>query len=190
MHCSTNEAVIWFLINENFKPELKLKPASGSGSEIVEKVTCHPSLWKGYVPVKIEVSGLKENTVYRLIIAGTESIIDTSLKFKTFSENQDSLTFLFGSCAFQPQGPAAMLNNGPMTIYDYMAKEKSDFMIWLGDNFYYLYGEWKSNEKMFQKQVKTRLQPNLNHFMQSMPQYQIWDDHDFGPNNCGCVPHD
>ena len=186
MHCGTNEAVIWFLMNQGENPEAKLKPAIGSANGIEEKLTAYPSLWRNYVPVKIEVSGLQENTGYKLIISGSESILDTNLSFTTFREQPETITFLFGSCAFQPQGPAAVLHDGPMTIYHHMAKEKSDFMIWLGDNFYYLYGEWKSDRKMFKKQVKTRLSPELNAFMKSMPQYELWDDHDYGPNNSDC----
>jgi alkaline phosphatase D len=93
--------------------------------------------------------------------------------------------FLVGSCAYLSLGfMKVVLPGASVRIFHSMAKTKADFMIWLGDNIYYMGKEHSSYEKMFSCNLKTRIQyPQLNNFLASMPQYTIWDDHDYGPND-------
>ena len=64
-----------------------------------------------------------------------------------------------------------------------MEQVHADFMLWMGDNVYFLNSEWESYEGMFLKYVDMRLRPELNEFLKSKPQYAVWDDHDYGPND-------
>ena len=92
------------------------------------------------------------------------------------------LSFLIGSCAFPY--PFAFWKEGDRTkIFEAMAAEEKDFMIWMGDNVYYLNGEWRSPKRMHRKQLQMRRNKRLHGFLKSCPQYAIWDDHDYGPNN-------
>ena len=105
---------------------------------------------------------------------------------KTNSTNyKETLTFLTGSCAFQYP---SILNMGGKRkrlnkIFSVMSKENSDFMVWTGDNVYYLFGQWNSYKKMVNENLKTRQRKPIKAFLESCPQYATWDDHDFGPNN-------
>lgn len=93
-----------------------------------------------------------------------------------------NLSFLIGSCAFPY--PFAFWNGKKReVIFETMTKHDKDFMLWMGDNVYYLWGEWKSKKKMHKKNLKMRFNPRLKGLLESCPQYAIWDDHDFADNN-------
>ncbi|MGH1335859.1 MAG: alkaline phosphatase D family protein [Aureispira sp.] len=93
-----------------------------------------------------------------------------------------NLSFLLGSCAFPY--PFMFWKAGDRElIFDVMTEQDKDFMIWMGDNVYYLNGEWRKKQKMHQKNLRMRFNTRLDKFLKSCPQYAIWDDHDFGGNN-------
>lgn len=67
-----------------------------------------------------------------------------------------------------------------------MEAEKPDFMLWLGDNTYYLFNDNKSFENMFERNMQMRAKfKHLKSFLSAVPQYAIADDHDFGPDDAG-----
>lgn len=92
------------------------------------------------------------------------------------------ISFLIGSCAAPFQGWFFWLK-GKNKIFDAMTAMPTDFMIWMGDNIYYLGGEWDDYEDMIEKNISYRQQPSISQFLNSRPQWATWDDHDFGPNN-------
>jgi alkaline phosphatase D len=95
-------------------------------------------------------------------------------------------SFITGSCAYfnqpvydrpgQPYG-------GDSSIFETMAKEKADFMLWLGDNWYTretdFFSEWGLNYRPSRDRSLKVLQP----FWKAMPHYAIWDDHDYSWDN-------
>jgi alkaline phosphatase D len=104
---------------------------------------------------------------------------------KNSATKKDTLTFLTGSCAFQYPFP---LNAGGKRkrlnrIFTTMSKEKADFMVWTGDNVYYLAGQWNSYKGMVNENLRTRLRKPYKTFLESCAQYATWDDHDYGPND-------
>lgn len=104
----------------------------------------------------------------------------------------DDITFLAGSCAFQFPFPWHAKRNRRNEIFQTMqdSTRSGDFMVWLGDNVYYVMGQWNSYDKMLKKHLRVRHRQPIRSFMESMPQYATWDDHDFGPNNCdGSIPN-
>lgn len=96
----------------------------------------------------------------------------------------------FGSCSKVSQYDAA-------PIYDAIAEEKPDFFIFGGDNVYFIVGDgsdqhfsttgakgdWDFYETMLARHLRTRVHPDLDHLLRSVPSYATWDDHDYGPNN-------
>jgi alkaline phosphatase D len=91
-------------------------------------------------------------------------------------------TFQIGSCTAPFKGwfyPVRPYNR----IFDAMTEQPADFMIWMGDNVYYLLGEWNDYNKMVKKNLDYRTNKKISRFLNSRPQYATWDDHDFGPNN-------
>lgn len=105
-----------------------------------------------------------------------------------FRKAAPDFNFITGSCAFfneplvdRPGKPYG----GDSSIFYTMALEKSDFMLWLGDNWYTREVDFNSEWGLWNRASRDRGLAVVQNFMKSMPQYAIWDDHDYGPNNEG-----
>jgi len=109
-------------------------------------------------------------------------IVSGVLDIKQPKTTPTDISFLLGSCAF-PYPFAFWGGKDKEIIFDAMSKHDKDFMLWMGDNVYYLLGEWKQKEKMHKKNLKMRFKPKLRKLLESCPQYATWDDHDFAGNN-------
>ena len=59
-------------------------------------------------------------------------------------------------------------------------------MLWLGDNVYLILNhDLKNKYRIYKRYLGVRKQGEMNMLLSSEKQhYSIWDDHDFGPNNC------
>lgn len=104
------------------------------------------------------------------------------LKRPRVIQEPKDISFLLGSCAF-PYPFAFWSGKKRDVIFNTMARHDKDFMLWMGDNVYYLFGDWKHKKRMHKKNIKMRLKPALRGLLESCPQYAIWDDHDYGDNN-------
>jgi alkaline phosphatase D len=93
----------------------------------------------------------------------------------------DTLIFQTGSCALQH-----IFNQRAFKIFKTMENSKADFMIWLGDHVYFIgKSKWGSGKNMRCGYKKQRKNKHLASFLKSKPQYALWDDHEFGPNDSG-----
>jgi alkaline phosphatase D len=106
-------------------------------------------------------------------------------------------SFLTGSCNYvnEPQydriytdfvNPARKANpyGGDSSIFETMAKTPAQFMLWLGDNWYTREVDYGSEWGLNYRASHDRSAPIMQNFLKAMPHYAIWDDHDFGPNDC------
>jgi len=132
------------------------------------KVPCHATSDSCHISVECNGKDLYHNTFMR----------------QSYSV-EDTIRLLMGSCAFIGTGiyRAIKLHN-PLDIFTAMNNDPNDGMVWLGDNVYYLL-ETRKEKLMVRRMVKIRKKKEkLQQFLSSTPQYAIWDDHDYGPNNC------
>ncbi|MBS1619176.1 MAG: alkaline phosphatase family protein [Bacteroidetes bacterium] len=141
---------------------------------------------KGDTALSLDFQNLEAGHTYIVTTEGLRTplrIPDCS--FTTIGDTTKDIDFLVGSCAYLSLGiMKAVLPGASVRIFHSMTRTKADFMIWLGDNIYYMGKEHSSYEKMYACNLKTRIKyPLLNNFLASMPQYTIWDDHDYGPND-------
>jgi alkaline phosphatase D len=185
-------ATIWLEVspkveNVSVKFSAQGKPAS--------TVNYKGELGKDFNPIKIELNGLDINTTYNynVLVDGKEIKMDFPLQFTTkdlwqYRKPAPDVSFLTGSCAYfnepiydRPGKPYG----GDSSIFETMAKTPANFHIWLGDNWYTrevdYYTPWGLNYRASHDRGLKVLQK----FMASMPQYAIWDDHDYGPNDAG-----
>ncbi len=72
---------------------------------------------------------------------------------------------------------------GEYNIINSIYKEKPSFMLWLGDNTYLRESDWDSKSGIYHRYSHTRSVSELKNLMASTPNYAIWDDHDYGPND-------
>ena len=71
----------------------------------------------------------------------------------------------------------------PTGIFDAIADRKPDAMVWLGDNTYLREGDVGSRAGIFKRYAHTRAWPGSQRLFATVPNYAIWDDHDYGPND-------
>jgi alkaline phosphatase D len=152
-------------------------------------------LGKSFNPIKIELNGLEFGTTYKydVIIDGKKISLPFETKFTTkdlwqWRKSAPDFSFLTGSCAYfnEPQyDRPGKPYGGDSSIFETMANTKSDFHIWLGDNWYTREVDYSSAWGLNYRASHDRASPILQKFMATMPQYAIWDDHDYGPNDAG-----
>lgn len=160
-------------------------------------------LGQAFNPITFELTGLDFNTTYNYEIearAKQQSFKKTGQLATTdlwqYRRNFPDFTFLTGSCAYfnevkvdrvyneiiNPKTPATPYGLDS-SIFETMAKEKAAFNLWLGDNWYYREVDYGSEWGLYYRASRDRAWPVLQNLMKAMPQYAIWDDHDYGPNN-------
>jgi alkaline phosphatase D len=91
-----------------------------------------------------------------------------------------------GSCAYINDFSLISRENpygGDYSILESIHAKHPDLMIWLGDNHYFTSADWNTRTGMLRRYSHGRAIPELQPLLGSVPQYAIWDDHDFGPNN-------
>ena len=144
-------------------------------------------------PIKVDLNALEMNTTYNysVLIDGKEVSTKFETKFTTndlweHRKEAPDFTFLTGSCAYfnepvydRPGKPYG----GDSSIFDIMANTPAAFHLWLGDGWYTREADYSSIWGLKYRASHDRSLPILQKFMASMPQYAIWDDHDYGPND-------
>ncbi|MEI8060193.1 MAG: alkaline phosphatase D family protein, partial [Ferruginibacter sp.] len=175
-----------------FNAQSTVKNATGIERGIVKY---KGELGKDFNPIKIELNGLKINTTYTYSILINEKPVAVSFttKFTTkelwqWRNPAPDFTFLTGSCAYfnekefdRPSKPYG----GDSSIFETMSTIPAAFNVWLGDNWYTREVDYTTRWGLNYRASHDRAMPVLQKFMASMPQYSIWDDHDYGPDNAG-----
>ncbi len=139
----------------------------------------------------IRFHSLKPNTEYWIKIKDQFQLEDDSLSFTTqplwqHRTDPPTLNIAFGSCAYlndKEYDRPGKSYGGSEIIFNSIANKKPDAMLWLGDNVYFREGDWDSEEGMIMRYVHARKHPRLDSIFRYVPNYAIWDDHDFGPND-------
>ena len=154
-------------------------------------------------PLQITVGGLEFNTTYEYQFVIDGKLSNAKGQFTTkdlwpYRKPVPEFSFLTGSCAYFNE-PAydrvytdmvrldrvATPYGKDSSIFETMAKEKSAFMLWLGDSWYTRDVDYYSEWGLWYRAHHDRALPILQNFLKAMPQYAIWDDHDYGPNDIG-----
>lgn len=142
---------------------------------------------KGIVSLTFEFNGLLPAHNYNVLVAIEGWKTSTKYSFSTQADTAvQDMRFLIGSCAMLNTDFTRIAFPGfSSRIYTSMKKRKADFMVWLGDNVYYLLPyQYNSTEGMFKRNISVRRSfPLFRDFLNSSVNYAIWDDHDYGPND-------
>jgi len=144
-------------------------------------------------PIFFTIGGLDMNTGYQYKIFIDGKPTSSTGEFMTkdlwqWRKPAPDFNFLTGSCAYfnQPEfDRPGKPYGGDSTIFETMAKEKAAFMVWLGDEWYTREVDIASEWGLWYRASHDRALPVLRNFWKSMPQYAMWDDHDYGPNDIG-----
>ncbi|WP_154222597.1 alkaline phosphatase D family protein [Marinicella rhabdoformis] len=110
----------------------------------------------------------------------------TTQKLWQWREDPPEFSVLTGSCNFENEADfdrAGKPYGDGWEIFYRMAEEDADMMLWLGDNWYYREVDYTAEQSLLHRVMRDRSWPHLQPLMHSMPNYAIWDDHDYGPDN-------
>lgn len=187
-------AQIWVEVSSSVK-NVAVKYFSQTEPQKSVVINYKGELGKSFNPLKIDLNGLEFGTSYSydILLDGKQIKLPFNTKFKTkdlwqYRKPVPDFSFLTGSCAYfneekydRPGKPYG----GDSSIFETMANTPADFHIWLGDNWYTREVDYSSAWGLNYRASHDRAQNILQAFMASMPQYAIWDDHDYGPNDAG-----
>ncbi|HEX2901627.1 MAG TPA: hypothetical protein VHS96_18080, partial [Bacteroidia bacterium] len=176
---STTTANVWIMVKGAQTVELRV------GGAVYKFLPAGRKSWDGHVPVTFEVKGLEPGNTAEAQVWLDGKPVGAPFPVKAApAAAQAQWSFMLGSCAFYGVGATRLVQPGRFTdIFDVMRDKPTDFMLWLGDNVYLLNGEWNSDSRMYEKYTKARLDPHINDFLATRPNYAMLDDHDYGPDN-------
>lgn len=182
-------AKIWLQFHDNIKEASIYYRAKASSKLATQKIRLEGGEFN---TAEFTLTGLEPSTDYTYYIsAGSGKNILDSGTFTTqtlwqFRKPPADFSFLAGSCTYfneprfdRPGDPYGQ----DSSIFNLMAKEKSAFMLWLGDNWYTRYSDYSSEWGLHYRPSHERRMPVLQKFLKSMSHYATWDDHDYGPND-------
>lgn len=144
-------------------------------------------IWKVKYPIQLLNNG--ESLVFApvyLNMNGSGHNVDFEQKkevqFNDFMYDE----FLIGSCAYIGKGFSKIYRPWNVNkIYNTMAEEHADYMLWMGDNIYLILNhDLKDEKSIYKRYVGVRKTRQLDNFLSNgIEHYTTWDDHDYGPNN-------
>lgn len=142
---------------------------------------------------QLQLSDLSPGTRYRYFIGDEHGTpLSEMLTIRTqplwqYRTDPPELNFLLGSCTYinEPEydRPGEPYGGG-YGIFNTMALEEFDAMLWLGDNVYLREADVGSLSGFVHRYTHTRSLPEMQALLSKGSHYAIWDDHDFGPNDC------
>lgn len=183
-HKSHTEFSFWCMFKKVDSVQFILKDDKGNSIQQKQVYFDKSNTYKKYFPINLNFNGLKANSTYSVFYTINNK---QNLLFSVTTENDslENFSFLAGSCAFVGTSFTKLVkpfNN--LQIFNSMANDSANFMLWLGDNVYYIF-EQNSPKKQQKRNTQVRLNKKLSNFFHTKEHYAIWDDHDFGSNNSG-----
>lgn len=141
---------------------------------------------------KFVMGNLEPGTTYEYkVFANAKQFGGQTFTFKTqklwqWREEPPSFRIALGSCHYASEAAYDRPGEpygGDYQVFDNIAAKNPDMMLWLGDNIYLREADWSSRSGILYRYSHMRQQPYLQKLLATCPQYAIWDDHDFGPND-------
>ena len=142
---------------------------------------------------RLELTDLQPGTryQYRVLIDNKRQDTGRPLYFQTqalwqWREAPPDFKVALGSCAYINESaydrPGKPYGAG-FEIFDAIAEQQPDMMLWLGDNIYFRESDFDGPWGMAERYKHDRALPALQKLLRATHHYATWDDHDFGPNN-------
>ena len=183
-------AKIWVEVKYDSKVSLKYWQQNLNSSAQIAFLTHNKQF--NFHTIIFDCVNMNPGSIYEFEIYYSNKPSGIRGKFKTqelwkWRKAAPDFSFLTGSCAYlnEPEFDRPTPYGGDTSIFNSMAKENSEFMLWLGDNWYTREVDYGSQWGLWYRASRDRSLPSIQNFTNSIPQVAIWDDHDYGPNNEG-----
>lgn len=181
---------LWNQLSEVGKPlAWHVYDADRDSLVLVASVQANPSAFN---TATTELALLEPGTTYRAELREEGNTLLDSVSFRTqplwdFRTDPPAFKVLTGSCAYinEPEYDRPGKGyGGEYGIFETMAQANGDLMLWLGDNIYLREVDFGSYAGFGHRYSHMRALPELQNLLKAQPNVAIWDDHDFGPNDC------
>ncbi|MBL7788136.1 MAG: alkaline phosphatase family protein [Chitinophagales bacterium] len=186
------EALIWLEVSPSVKT-VEVQYWKKGQTQTRQKLRYRGKLQQEFNPIKFVLTALDMGTTYEyaIFVDKKRQKANQNLSFQTkklweWREPAPNFSFLMGSCHYtndEPYDRPGKPYGEDSSIFGQMVQQPSDFMLWLGDNVYLREADYSSRYGIQYRYQHTRRQEVLQNFLASRPQYMIWDDHDYGPND-------
>lgn len=128
---------------------------------------------------------------YELLINGEKQTLPFPARFNTKPQWEwrtppPDFKFLVGSCAYfndPPYDRPGQPYGKTVETFRLAGESGADFMVWLGDNWYWREADFDSISGLWYRASHDRAVPEMRKLLGTMHHYAIWDDHDYGPND-------
>ena len=110
----------------------------------------------------------------------------TTQELWQWRKDAPNFSVVFGSCTYVNDTEFDRLGKAygqSDSIFNVISELHPNAMIWGGDNIYLREGDFETQANMEARYLKARQVPSIQKLLSTCPQYAIWDDHDFGPND-------
>ena len=186
------DAKVWVEVSPEVKT-VSLQYNKKGDAKATKTIIYKGELGNDFNPLYFTIGGLDFNTTYeyKIWINGKATLKGGEFTTKDlwqWRKQPPEFSFLTGSCSYfnepvydRPGTPYGK----DSSIFEPMAKEKAAFMLWLGDAWYTREVDYYSEWGLWYRASHDRALPITQNFLKSMPQFAIWDDHDYGPNDIG-----
>jgi alkaline phosphatase D len=188
-HVSQREARLWVRTDRPCTLTWEAWPVDDSSAVRLSTLELSGEDW---VMGTLTLTLLQPNRAYRsrLLCQGRE-LDQSRVLFRTpgnpsLGDSLPNLILAMGSCTYinedgynRPGRPYG----GDYPIFESIARYRPDAMFWLGDNTYLREPDFTSRSGIYHRYAHTRATPELQNLLRITPNYAIWDDHDYGPND-------
>lgn len=155
---------------------------------------------ENHLATKLLLTDIEPGSTYTYELWQSVSLIDNYKKInakKTYTLKVPALwkwrteppafRFAFGSCHYSNEPvydrPGTPYGDTDQRIFNTIVSKNPELMLWLGDNIYLREPDWNTKTGIYKRYTHMRSNPALQELLAYCPNYAIWDDHDFGPND-------
>lgn len=191
-YAEMREAVVWLQVKKASKVKLRFWESQEAEPSYkwTETVGTSPSTAN---TAKLYLNNLEpgKTYAYEVWVNDEKQIFDYPLQVSTeplwdYRTEPPAFKIALGSCTYineeaydRPGTPYG----GSYEIFKSIRDKNPEAMLWLGDNIYLRPADWWTRSGYLARYTHTRSLPQIQELLASCPNYAIWDDHDFGPND-------
>jgi alkaline phosphatase D len=187
-HSDMREVKVW--IQTNLPAECQMEYSDGTA--VYRSAIIRTNALQAYTGFLLadSVKPGKQYT-YKVFINGNAIQKEYPLQFRTpalwqWRTDPPDLAIALGSCFYANETEydrPGRSYGGEYQIFNSIAQQKPDLMLWLGDNTYLREPDLGSRTGILHRYTHSRAVKELQPLLGSAHHYAIWDDHDFGPND-------
>ncbi len=188
-HVSMRSAQFWVQVDRD--SDLSLSYWKEGDEQIVQSSDVKSAGSKTANSVQFEIGGLDPGTEYNAVVFANGKAIGDTISLMTqvlwdYRMDPPEFKAVIGSCTFINDSiydRPGRGYGGEYDIFESIVETDPDMMLWLGDNIYLREVDFQSYYGYLYRYTHTRATPEMQDVLKMCPNYAIWDDHDYGPND-------